>query len=273
MKLAFFAALLPLSLNAAAQQDSITGYATLGNLRMYYEIHGTGKGQPLVLIHGGGSTIGTSFGHVIPAFAEHRQVIAVELQAHGHTADIDRPLSFQQDADDVAGLLQQLHIEKADVFGFSNGGQTALEVAIRHPNLVRKLVLASMFYKREGAYPWLWAGFPTASLHQMPKNLRDAYLEITHDSARLETMFHRDVQRMKDFKDWSDDAIRSIQSPTLVIIADQDVTKPEHAVEMYRLLPHGRLIVLPGHHGEFLESAGPLPLLAAALVDEFLDAP
>ena len=247
-----------------------SGYASIGPLSMYYEVHGEGDGVPLVLIHGGGSTIGTSFGQVIGIFAQHRQVIGVELQAHGHTADIDRPLSFQQDADDVASLLQQLHIEKADVMGFSNGGQTAMEIALRHPRLIRKLVLVSMFYKRDGAYPWLWAGFPHASLDNMPQNLRDAYLDITHDSARLQTMFERDVQRMVDFKDWPDEAISSIRAPTLVMVSDEDVTQPEHAVEMYRLLPHGRLIVLPGKHGDFLEKAGPLSQAAAAMIEGFL---
>lgn len=272
MKLIFLAALLPLAMHLHAQQPQPTsGYATIGPLRMYYEIHG--KGQPLVLIHGGGSTIGTSFGGVLDAFAEHRQVIAVELQAHGHTADIDRPLSFQQDADDVASLLGQLGIAQADFLGFSNGGQTAIEIALRHPKLVRKLVLACMFTKREGAYPWLWAGFPQASLDNMPKNLRDANLAITHDSARLKRMFNRDVERMKAFTGWSDEAIRSIQAPTLVMIGDEDVTKPEHAVEMYRTLPHARLIILPGKHGEFLESPGELALCAAAMIGQFLDVP
>src|SRR6187551_1009682 len=94
-------------------------YASLNGLKMYYEIHGTGF--PLVLIHGGGSTIQTTFGRVLQDFAKTHKVIAVEMQAHGHTADIDRPLSFSQDADDIAMLLKQLKIEKADIFGFSNG--------------------------------------------------------------------------------------------------------------------------------------------------------
>ena len=275
MKLKFLAAaLLSLATQAQAQQPAATsGYATIGPLKMYYELHGNGKGQPLVLIHGGGSTIGTSFSKVIDAFAQHREVIAVELQAHGHTADIDRPLSFKQDADDVASLLTQLGIAQADFLGFSNGGQTAIEIALRHPKLVRKLVLASTFYKREGAYPWLWAGFPHASLNDMPKDLRDANLAITHDSASLKRMFNRDVERMKAFTNWPDEAIRSIQAPTLVMIGDEDVTKPEHAVEMYRTLPHARLIILPGKHGEFLQGAGELPLCTVAMVNEFLDVP
>ncbi|MBK7441669.1 MAG: alpha/beta hydrolase [Bacteroidetes bacterium] len=107
-----------------------TGYANVNGLKMYYEIHGSGF--PLVLIHGGGSTLESTFGNVIHQFAKTHKVIAVELQAHGRTADIDRPLSFTQDADDVAGLLKQLHIEKADIFGFSNGASTTLQFAIRN---------------------------------------------------------------------------------------------------------------------------------------------
>src|SRR4051812_27461893 len=122
-------------------------YASVNGLQMYYQIHGTGK--PLVLLHGGGSTIESTFGRILPALAKTHQVIAIELQAHGHTKDIDRPLSFEQDADDVAVLLTQLHINKADFLGFSNGGTTCLQIAIRHPKLVNKLVLASATYKRD----------------------------------------------------------------------------------------------------------------------------
>ena len=125
------------------KQDSISGYASVNGLKMYYEIHGTGT--PLVLIHGGGSTIQTTFGRVLHSFAKDRQVIAVELQAHGHTADIDRPLSFEQDADDVAELLKHLNIDKADIFGFSNGASTTLEIAIRHPGLVKIILGISLF--------------------------------------------------------------------------------------------------------------------------------
>ncbi|MEI9807220.1 MAG: alpha/beta hydrolase [Bacteroidota bacterium] len=118
---------------------------------MYYEIHGHGK--PLVLIHGGGSTIQTSFGRIIPLLAKHRQIIAVELQAHGHTNDRDADLTFEQDADDIAVLLGNLKISKADFLGFSNGAQTIIELTIRHPELVNKIILASAFYKRSAAVP------------------------------------------------------------------------------------------------------------------------
>ncbi len=122
-----------------------TGYAPVNGLRIYYEIHGvTNSAQPpLVLLHGGGDTISTSFGHILPELSRYRQIIAFEQQGYGHTADIvGRPFSFVQSADDTAALLDYLHIEKADLFGFSNGGTIAVQVAIRHPRAVRKLILA-----------------------------------------------------------------------------------------------------------------------------------
>lgn len=132
--------------NAAPQ----TGYAPVNGLEMYYEIHGTG--EPLVVLHGAYMTIGT-MGEVVPALARTRRVIAVERQGHGRTADIDRPLSYEQMADDTAALLGHLGTEKADVFGYSMGGGVAIQVAVRYPGVVRRLVSASGTYKSEGIYP------------------------------------------------------------------------------------------------------------------------
>src|SRR6185436_18293307 len=152
--------------NEVKQVKKDSGYAPVNGLKMYYEIHG--DGLPLVLIHGGGSTIQTSFGKILPLLAEHYKVIAVELQAHGHTSDRDSPESFEQDADDVAALLQFLKINKAHILGFSNGGNTAMQIAIRHPELVNKLVPVSSFYKREGMMPGFWDGMQQATLENMP---------------------------------------------------------------------------------------------------------
>lgn len=266
--------------NLNAQNDSKSkipmkeGYAHINGLKMYYEIHG--KGMPLVLLHGGGSTITTTFGNVLAAFAAKRQVIAVELQAHGHTADIDRPLTFEQDADDVVALLKQLNITKADVFGFSNGGSTAMQVAIRHPDAIRKLVVASSFFKRDGVNPQLWTFMAQASLENMPQQLKDAYLRINPDPKGLSVMHDKDRQRMLDFKDWPADALKSIQSPTLLIVGDKDVVRPEHAVEMYRLIPQTQLAILPAGHGDYIgeitsaKKNDKLPHLVVAMIEEFL---
>jgi pimeloyl-ACP methyl ester carboxylesterase len=239
--------LIMISVTAIAQGQ--TGhYANVNGIKMYYKIYGSGN--PLVLLHGGGSTIHTSFGRIFPEFAKTHRVIAIELQAHGHTSDRDAPETFAQDAADVVELLRQLHILKADILGFSNGGHTALEIGIKYPQSVNKLVIASAFYKRDGVPAWFWKGFDNPKFSDMPQIYKDEYLKI-NDQAALMNMFNKDVQRMKNFKDWTDDDIRSIQAPTLVVIGDQDLTLPEHAVAMSRLLPHGRLVILPGRHGEY----------------------
>jgi pimeloyl-ACP methyl ester carboxylesterase len=117
-----------------------SGYIPVNGLNMYYEIHGEGV-LPLVLIHGGGSTIESTFSNLISLLASRNKIIAVELQAHGHTSDRDGPESFEQDADDVAGLLNALKIDKANILGFSNGGTTTLQIAIRHPGIVHKIIV------------------------------------------------------------------------------------------------------------------------------------
>jgi len=230
--------------------QSAMHYANVNGLRMYYEVHG--DGFPLILIHGGGSTIDTSFGRILPALAKTHKVIAVEMQAHGHTADIDRPLSFRQDADDVAELLRQLNISKADIFGFSNGASTTLEIAIRHPGLVNKIIVASTMYKKEGAYPWFWDAMARATFEGMPQALKDAYLQINPDKDALYTMFKRDAARMRAFEDINEEDIKSIAAPSLIIIGDKDIVRPEHAVEMFRQMQHARLAILPGGHGEYM---------------------
>jgi pimeloyl-ACP methyl ester carboxylesterase len=256
----------------AAAQD-VGHYADVNGLRMYYEVHG--EGFPLVLIHGGGSTIGTTFGRILPALAKSHRVIAVEMQAHGHTADIDRPLSFEQDADDVAALLRQLGIPKADIFGFSNGASTTLQIAIRHPDIVRRIVVASTMYRKDGAYQWLWDSFGHIDYDEMPKQLADAYLQINPDTAALHRMIDRDVARMRSFTDISERDIASINAPALIIAGDHDVVRPEHAVEMYRAMQHATLVILPGGHGDYMGEITTLkpgsrdyPVLA--IIEEFL---
>lgn len=255
--------------------SSFTGYANVNGLRMYYEIHG--QGRPLVLIHGGGSTIATTFGRIIPPLAKHRRIIAVELQAHGRTNDRDAELSFEQDADDIAALLGQLNIPQADFLGFSNGGQTAIELALRHPSLVGKLIIASAFSKRSAAVPQFWEGFDHATLDHMPQVLRNGFLQVNNNPDALMNMFRRDVQRMKSFKGWTDDQVRSIQAPTLIINGNQDVGSSEHAVELSRLIPNCELAIFPGGHGayigaiEALENGHWPAFNATALIEGFLD--
>lgn len=252
-----------------------SGYSDVNGLKMYYEVYGQGK--PLVLIHGGGSTIETSFGNLIPLLSRNRKIIAVELQAHGHTNDRNTDLAFEQDADDIAKLLQNLQINKSDFLGFSNGGQTTIEIALRHQNIVNRIILASTFYKREAAIPQFWKGFDTATLDEMPKILQEGYLKANNNKAGLLNMFNKDVQRMKMFKGWTDEQMRSISAPALVINGNEDVGSIEHAIEMYRTIPNCELAILPGTHGTYLGAIESLPdgkwtmQYAADLILEFLN--
>lgn len=262
--------------NNQTQQDSTNGYASVNGLKMYYEIHG--EGTALVLIHGGGSTLQTTFGSVLHEFAKTHKVIAVEMQAHGHTADIDRPLSFEHDADDIAELLKHLHIDKANIFGFSNGASTTLQFAIRHPEMTNKIIVASTFYKKAGAPDWFWDMMSKPTFEGMPQPYKDAFLKINPDTNALHRMYERDVARMQSFPDITAEQMKSIKAPAFIIMGDKDVTTPEHAGEMQRLISNSRLAILPGVHGEYIgELTTPQDsnLIAAtvSMLNKFLNEP
>lgn len=251
-----------------------TAHASVNGLRMYYEEHG--RGRPLVLLHGGGSTVRTSFGAVLPRLARTHRVIAPEQQGHGHTADLDRPFSFEQMADDTAALLEQLGVREADVLGFSNGGMVALQLALRHPGLVRRLVLCSSFYAHDGLDPALRQGFEHASPADMPPPLREAYLAAA-PRPDLTAFVAKTVAMMTSFADVPEERLRTIRAPTLVMMGDRDVVSVEHAARLARLVPAGELAVFPGSgHGTYLGVAeaavpgSPLPDLAVAMIEAFL---
>ncbi|MEO8287438.1 MAG: alpha/beta hydrolase [Chloroflexota bacterium] len=257
-----------------------SGYAQVNGLDMYYEIHGTG--QPLVLLHGAFSAIGTSFGALLPGLANSRQVIAFELQAHGRTADIDRPLTLEQMADDTAAALQHLGIDQADIFGYSMGASVALHVAIRHPQVVRKLVLASVTYNLSGVHPGLMEGFGDMTPDMMfGSPWHDEYLHIAPDPDHFATFFTKKTVMDQGIKDVPAETVAAIKAPTLLIIGDSDLVRPEHAVEMFRLLgggvfgdmaglPNSQLAVLPGTTHVSIVSRADLLL---AIIPLFLDAP
>lgn len=216
---------------------------------------------------------------MLHSFAKARQVIVVELQGHGHTADINRPETFEQDADDVAALLKYLKIGKADFFGFSNGGNTTMQIAIRHPNVVSKIVIGSGLYKREGMYPLFWKSMNHATLKGMPQQLQDEYKKVAPNPDDLPEMSKKDLNRMLTFKDWRDEDLKSITAPALIIISDADVVRPEHAVEMFRLMPHAKLSILPGGHGAYIGEVttgmehSKIPDLTVSMIEEFLNEP
>jgi pimeloyl-ACP methyl ester carboxylesterase len=254
-----------------------SGHAPVNGINMYYEVHGRQDGVPLVLLHGGGSTIEVTFSRVLPVFAGRRRVIALEEQAHGRTTDRNAPVAFESSADDVAVLLRYLKVDKVDIFGFSNGASVALQVAIRHTHLVRKMVFASSITKRAGAQPQLWEFMKQADFSNMPQQLKDAFLLVNPDVQQLKTMHDKDAARMQSFKDVPDDAVRSVRAPTLIVLGDHDIVRPEHAVELTRLISGARLLILPGGHGDYLGEAvmtqkqTQYPELTARLIEEFLD--
>ncbi len=245
-----------------------SGYLPVNGLEMYYESHGLvahgpvahGQGgAPLVLLHGAFSAIGTSFGLVLPGLAEGRRVIAFDLQAHGRTADIDRPMSPEAMADDVVAALAALGIEQADVGGYSMGGAVALRVAIRHPEVVRKLVLISVTYSFDGLHPGLMDGIGEMRpemLHGTPWH--DEYLRVAPRPEDFNRLFAKKAEMDKGIKDIPAEAIRALTCPVLIIAGDSDILRPEHAVEMFRLvgggrmgdspegLPDSQLAILPG---------------------------
>jgi pimeloyl-ACP methyl ester carboxylesterase len=253
-----------------------SGYAPVNGLKMYYEIYGEGS-MPLVLIHGGGSTIQSTFSNLIPFLSAHHKLIAVELQAHGRTSDRDSPESFEQDADDVAALLGYLKINKADFLGFSNGGTTTLQIAVRHALIVNKIIVVSAIYKRKGMVPGFFDGIKLATLDDMPGSLIAAFLKVNPDQERLQVMFEKDRSRMEHFTDMRDEDLVSIKVPTLLMVADHDVVTASHVLEMSQLIAGAKLVVLPGTHGSFIGEVGMikegsrLPEISVALIEEFLN--
>ena len=266
----------PQSMEEVQKVKSIGDYAEVNGIRMYYEVHGEGK--PLVLIHGGGSTISSNYSKIIPIFSKFRKVIAMELQAYGRTSDRGVESTFEQDADDVAVLLQNMGIKKADVLGFSNGATTALQFAIRHGEMLDQLVLCSPMAKRNGVPDWFWDFMAKSSLDQMPPALQEAFLSVNPDRHALQIMHDRDAKRMVNFKDIPDELIMGISSKTLIIIGENDIITPQHAEALQKQISKAELVILPRGHGDWIgEVSGSnpqnadQPLLAVPLIRQFLE--
>lgn len=257
------------------------GYVSVNGLEMYYEIHG--EGQPLVLVHGAFSAIGTSFGKLIPGLSRTRKVVAFELQGHGHTADIERPLSLEFMADDVAAAIQALDLEPADLLGYSMGANVVLNSAIRHPGVLRKLVFVSSTYRMDGIQPGLMENLGSMKpemMHGSP--FHDEYMRIAPHPEDFNKLFAKKTEMDRQTKDIPAEDIQAIKAPVLIIIGDSDLVRPEHAVEMFRLLgggvfgdtpaglPNSQLAVLPGtsHVG-----VADRPELLVPMINSFLDAP
>jgi len=257
-------------------------YALVNGLKMYYEIRGPQRGRPIVFLHGAFSNIESDFGKILPTLAKTRQVIAIEAQGHGRTGDIDRPLTYEQMADDVAELLRQLRITNADFVGYSMGGGTAMYIAVRHPELVRKLVYAGgASYDPDGYYSEVLEG----EKKMTPDDLigtpwLKTYMRIAPNKADWPKLVEKIKALDLSWRGLSDDQVRSIKAPTMLIVGDADVVRPEHVVKMFRLLgggvagdlaglPRSRLAVLPGTtHVTLITRTDWL----VSMIPEFLDA-
>jgi pimeloyl-ACP methyl ester carboxylesterase len=260
---------LMIGASSLAQETDPKGhFSSVNGLKMYYEIHGSG--QPLVLLHGAFGYI-EGWGTVLPALAKTHQVIAVELQGHGHTNDLDRPFANEQMAEDVAALLQQLKIKDADFFGYSMGGVVALGVAIRHPELVRKLAILGSFAGRlkEAFEPEAYEQFQSIPADFAPEELKAPYDRMSPDPSQWPVLVAKIKTMANDFKGYSSAELKTIKTQTLIMVGDREGIRPEHAVEMYRLIPNSQLAVFPGGD-HFMLWQSPEKVLATLV--PFLDA-
>ncbi len=245
------------------------GYAPVNGVRIYHEVHGPEGGTPLVLLHGGDPAIETSWAEVLPLLARTRRVIAFDQRGHGRTADAGGPFTFEESADDTAALLACLKLARADVMGFSNGASIAMQVAVRHPELVHRLVLVSGMARRDDLRPEFWDGMRSATPKDMPPDLAEAYRKVAPHPEELPSFFEKSRARMLEFRDWPEAAVRSISAPALVMIGDADVVRPEGAVALAHQLPRARLAILPmTDHGGMLTTRA---LWVIAMVEAFLD--
>jgi pimeloyl-ACP methyl ester carboxylesterase len=256
-----------------------TGYANVNGMRMYYEVHG--QGEPVILLHGAYMSA-ESMTPVWEVLAKSRKVIVPEMQGHAHTADIDRPITYEAMADDVALLMDKLGVVQADIVGYSMGGGTALQMGIRHPQRVKRIVSASASYLASGLYPEVLAMFPSIS----PEMFAGSPMETEYKKfSPTPDRFPQFVEKLKALDnpppDWPAKDIAGIQAPVLLVLGDQDIVKPEHAIEMFRLLgggkpgdmgtpvPDDQLAILPGtsHIGVLMTQGELFGEMAAAFID------
>jgi pimeloyl-ACP methyl ester carboxylesterase len=234
-----------------------SAYAPSGELRIYYERHGTPTERPaLLLIHGGGSTIDTNWAALLPHLAATREVVALEEEGHGRTRPTERPLTADNAAGDALAVLDHAELGRVDILAFSAGCQTALAFALAHPERVGRVILASPPWRRDALIPGFWDGLAAGSLATMPPLFVEEHRRLNGDEPELlQRFFDLDQQRLLAFEDWPDAAIAGIAAPTLVVAADRDVVTVESAARLARTVAEGRLLVVPGIHGDYLGEA------------------
>jgi pimeloyl-ACP methyl ester carboxylesterase len=261
---------------AATKYTSAGHYAPVNGLKLYYEVHGRGK--PLVLLHGG---VGASemFAPILTALASGRQDIAVDLQAHGRTADIDRPLRFELMADDIAALVKHLGLQKVDVLGFSLGGGVALRTAIQHPEVVGRLVLVATTCKRDGWYPEVLSAMGRMG-PQAASSIKQTPLFRLYPHVDWAGLFTKLADLLKQDYDWSKE-VKALRAPTMLVFADADAVRIAHVMEFFALLgggqkdagldgsqrPAAQFAIFPGFTHYNVLSSPALPGLVSAFLD------
>lgn len=269
----------------AQSGDTKNDYVSVNGLEIYYEIHGTGQdGVPLVLLHGAFGNLSGPMDTLAVNLSDSRKIISFAMQGHGRTADIDRPLSVEQMAEDVAGALTKLGYDRIDVFGYSMGGGIALQLTVKYPNLVRKMINVSAAFSHKGNYP----GMAKMMQNLSPKMfegtpIRKAYNRLAPNPDHFPVLVEKIKKMGTSNPNWNyKQEIKSINAPTLLIFGDADIVRPEHAVKFFRLLgggrlpnlmaiPHTQLAILPGttHIGVFMHQLD----LIIPMVDRFLEQP
>jgi pimeloyl-ACP methyl ester carboxylesterase len=244
--------------SAKAPVEKRTGYAPVNGLKMYYEI--TGEGRPAVYIHPIVSHCG-----LITGLTKNRQWICVDLQGHGRTADIDRPMTCEQHADDIAALLKHLGIEEADFFGDSFGGTIAVMMAVRHPQLVRRVVSNGGSF---APYPGTVGDRPPADAEYV-KWQREEYQKVAPDPEQWPTLYDKATRSLFSWKGFSPEQLQAIKAPVLIACGDHDLISVERCAEWSRMIPNAQLAVIPdsSHFALFSEPEKLLPTVAT-----FLDA-
>lgn len=267
-----------------------TGYAPANGLKMYYEVRG--EGEPVIVLHGAYMTVDAMAG-IVSELAKTRRVIAVELQGHGRTADAQRPITYEQMADDVAALVEHLGLETTDVFGFSMGSGVAVQLAVRHPEVVRRMVVASVSYSHDGMHPEIIEMLPSITPEMLAGSpMEEEYKRLAPNPDDFPVLVEKLKQLDMTPFAWPEEDIRGIAAPTFLIVGDSDVVRLEHVVEFFNLLggsvmgdlvgmPVSRLAVLPAtlHFQPVMESIPPGSGVMERIgwfmpmITEFLDTP
>jgi pimeloyl-ACP methyl ester carboxylesterase len=245
-----------------------SGHADSNGVKIYYEVHGDRDGVPLVLLHGAFMTIDINWASLLPALTPSRKVIAIELRGHGHSTDAKDPFSCPTMAADVAAVLRHLQVTRADVLGYSMGGIVATALALRHPDLVRKLIVMSAVFENSGWEPDAWERLKALPDDFAPKVITDVYEKIAPDPKHWPVLVRKVKQMIYSFPGWPENELRALKAPLLIVLGDREGCRIERAVAVSRLVPTGQIGVIPDGDHFFLWSR---PDLLLPMISAFLD--